>query len=429
KVRIGPLPTLTTPADILAALHGSQLPSPDVDIIDDYATLTFDSPSPAAFLWNASGPHGTTRLYVRNIAVQLHVLMGRPRTTAVAMQCSDCGRLDHQGKPCDRFTYLDPRDRTRSASRHNSTTRGTKSPGARSRSKSVHTRAGRLVSQHSATVSHTPQSWQYPPQQQPLHASGPTTDLVPHLRRELSTYVDHRIVQATAPLQQEVDTLRADKEALTALVSATSAAFTTLDARLLEERRLREAAEHQQSKDQRKLTEAQNRLQTTITQQGTHQAAMAERLPIIESTDDLHQTAPNAPPTTTTEPRQRRRRRSWRIQRLPLPTPDMNTARIQLDNVLRRETLESEAYIGDVGTPPTPDPRVDSLRIATTNINKNTYGKLRAELATWFRANALDFLIIADADLPAHKATQLWTPSPGGAHTPSLMAISNHRAL
>ncbi|RHY78921.1 hypothetical protein DYB30_005214 [Aphanomyces astaci] len=283
KVRIGPLPTLTTPADILEALHGSQLPSPDVDIIDDYATLTFDSPSPAAFLWNASGPHGTTRLYVRNVAVQLHVLMGRPRTTAVAMQCSDCGRQDHQGKPCDRFTYLDPRDRTRSASRHKSTPRGTKSPGARSRSKSVHTRAGRSVSQHSTTVSHTPQSWHYPSQQQPLHASGQTTDLVPHLRRELSTYVDHRIVQATAPLQQEVDTLRADKEALTALVSATSAAFTTLDARLLEERRLRETAEHQQSQDQRKLTEAQNRLQTTITQQGTHQAAMAERLPIIES--------------------------------------------------------------------------------------------------------------------------------------------------
>ncbi|RHY41113.1 hypothetical protein DYB34_009164 [Aphanomyces astaci] len=283
KVRIGPLPTLTTPADILEALHGSQLPSPDVDIIDDYATLTFDSPSPAAFLWNASGPHGTTRLYVRNIAVQLHVLMGRTRTTAVALQCPDCGRMDHQGKPCERFTYLDPRDRARSKSRHKSTPRGPKSPGARSRSQSVHTRAGRSVSQHSTTVSHNPQSWQYPPQQQPLHASAPTTDLVPHLRRELSTYVDHRIVQATAPLQQEVDTLRADKEALTALVAATSTAFTTLDARLLEERRLREAAEHQQSEDQRKLTEAQDRLQTTITQQGTHQEAMAERLPIIES--------------------------------------------------------------------------------------------------------------------------------------------------
>ncbi|RLO13203.1 hypothetical protein DYB28_007400 [Aphanomyces astaci] len=67
------------------------------------------------------------------------------------------------------------------------------------------------------------------------------------------------------------------------LVSATSTAFTTLDARLLEERSLREAAEHQQSEDQRKLTEAQDRLQTTITQQGTHQEAMAERLPIIES--------------------------------------------------------------------------------------------------------------------------------------------------
>ncbi|ETV77178.1 hypothetical protein H257_09064 [Aphanomyces astaci] len=161
-------------------------------------------------------------------AVQLHVLMGRTRTTA-ALQCPDCGRLDHQGKPCDRFTYLDPRDRARSKSRHKSTPRGPKSPGA-----------------------------------------PPTTDLVPHLRQELSTYVDHRIVQATAPLQEEVDTLRADKEALTALVSATK-------------RRLREATEHQQSEDQRKLTEAQNRLQTTITQQGTHQEAMAERLPIIES--------------------------------------------------------------------------------------------------------------------------------------------------
>ncbi|RHZ04961.1 hypothetical protein DYB31_004223 [Aphanomyces astaci] len=309
KVRIGPLPTLTTPEDILAALHGSQLPSPDVDIIDDYATLTFDSPSPAAFLWNASGPHGTTRLYVRNIAVQLHVLMGRSRTTAVAMQCPDCGRLDHQGKPCDRFTYLDPRDLARSTSRHKSTTRGTKSPGARSRSKSVHTRAGRSVSQHSTTVSHTPQSWQYPPQQQPLHASAPTTDFVPH-RRELSTYVDHRIVQATAPLQHEADTLqheadtlRVDKEALTALVSATSAAITTLDARLLEERRLREAAEHQQSEDQRKLTEAQNRLQTTITQQGTHQAAMAERHPIIESSlRTLMQAMQRSPPNSLASP-------------------------------------------------------------------------------------------------------------------------------
>ncbi|ETV64792.1 hypothetical protein H257_18368 [Aphanomyces astaci] len=280
KVRIGPLPTITTPEDILAALHGSQLLSPDVDIIDNYATLTFDSPSPAAFLWYASGPHGTTRLYVRNIAIQLHVLMGRSRTTAVAKQCPDCGRLDHQGKPCDRFTYLDPRDRARSKSRHKPTTRGAMSPGARSRSKSVHTRAGRSVSQHSTTVSHTPQSWQYPPQQLPLYAPAPTADLVPHLRRELSTYVDHRIVQATAPLQQEVDTLRVDKEALTALVSATSAAFTSLDARLLE---VCEAAEHQQSEDQRTLTEAQNRLETTITQQGTHQAAMAERLPIIES--------------------------------------------------------------------------------------------------------------------------------------------------
>ncbi|RQM19352.1 hypothetical protein B5M09_013903 [Aphanomyces astaci] len=100
----------------------------------------------------------------------------------------------------------------------------------------------------------------------------------------------------------------------------------------------------------------------------------------------------------------------------------MHTARIQRDNVLWREALEGEAYIGDAGSTPTLDMQVDSLRIAATNINKNTYGKLSAELATWFRANALDFLIIADSDLPAHKATQLWTPAHGGTHAPSLMA-------
>ncbi|RLO09813.1 hypothetical protein DYB28_010531, partial [Aphanomyces astaci] len=101
--------------------------------------------------------------------------------------------------------------------------------------------------------------------------------------------------------------------------------------------------------------------------------------------------------------------------------------RIQRDNVLRRETLEGEAYIGDAGSTPTLGMQVDSPRIAATNINKNTYGKLSAELPTWFRANALDFLIIADSDLPAHKATQLWTPAHGGTHAPSLMAVSNHR--
>ncbi|RHZ01517.1 hypothetical protein DYB35_011987 [Aphanomyces astaci] len=52
-----------------------------------------------------------------------------------------------------------------------------------------------------------------------MQAPAPSTDLGPHLRRELSSYVDQRIVQATAPLQQEVDTLRADKEALTPYVS------------------------------------------------------------------------------------------------------------------------------------------------------------------------------------------------------------------
>ncbi|ETV74258.1 hypothetical protein H257_11192 [Aphanomyces astaci] len=103
-----------------------------------------------------------------------------------------------------------------------------------------------------------------------------------------------------------------------------------------------------------------------------------------------------------------------------------DTARHQLDNILRRESLKGEAYIGDPGKAPPPRRLIDSLRIASTNINKNTYGKLGDELATWFLATALDFLNIADSDLPAHKATQLWTPTHIGSLTPHLMAIRNY---
>ncbi|RHY75923.1 hypothetical protein DYB38_013843, partial [Aphanomyces astaci] len=51
KVRIDRLPPLTATNDILAALRGSRLPTPDVDITGDgYVTLTFDTPAPVAFL-------------------------------------------------------------------------------------------------------------------------------------------------------------------------------------------------------------------------------------------------------------------------------------------------------------------------------------------------------------------------------------------
>ncbi|RHZ40533.1 hypothetical protein DYB26_012659, partial [Aphanomyces astaci] len=94
KVRIGRLPPLTTTDDILAALRGSHLPTPDVDITGDgYATLTFDTPAPVAFLWSASGPHGDTRLYIRDIAVHLHILTGRPRLSAAHVQSAFRSRI------------------------------------------------------------------------------------------------------------------------------------------------------------------------------------------------------------------------------------------------------------------------------------------------------------------------------------------------
>ncbi|RLO13486.1 hypothetical protein DYB28_013568 [Aphanomyces astaci] len=281
KVRIGRLPPLTTPDDILTALRGAHLPTPDVDITGDgYATLTFDTPAPVAFLWSASGPHGDTRLYIRDIAVHLHILTGRPRPSAAHIQCRDCGRHDHQGQPCDRFTYLDPRDRARSKSQHKPSAHDT------ARGKSSHQRAGqysRSASQHRAPEERLPQGLQLPLQRHPAHAPRPTADLSLYLRRELSTYVDQRIVTATAPLRQEVDSLRADKEALAALVAASSTAFSTLDARLLEERRLREAAELLQAEDNKSHTEAQIRLHTAIAQHEAQQAALAARLPFLES--------------------------------------------------------------------------------------------------------------------------------------------------
>ncbi|RQM21808.1 hypothetical protein B5M09_012123 [Aphanomyces astaci] len=91
------------------------------------------------------------------------------------------------------------------------------------------------------------------------------------------------IVSATTPLRQEVESLWATKEALTALVSASSAAFTTLDARLLEERRLRETAELLQAEGNRLPTEAHIRLNAAVAQHESQQAALAASLPYLES--------------------------------------------------------------------------------------------------------------------------------------------------
>ncbi|ETV66695.1 hypothetical protein H257_16905 [Aphanomyces astaci] len=107
---------------------------------------------------------------------------------------------------------------------------------------------------------------QLPLQRHPHQVPGHTTGLNLYLQRELSTYVDQRIVSATTPLRQEVESLRADKEALAALVSASSAAFSSLDARLLEERRRREAAELLHAEDNCLRTEAHVRPNTAVTQ-------------------------------------------------------------------------------------------------------------------------------------------------------------------
>ncbi|RHY59613.1 hypothetical protein DYB34_008114 [Aphanomyces astaci] len=239
KVRIDRLPPLTATNDILAALRGSRLPTPDVDITGDgYVTLTFDTPAPVAFLWSTSGPHGDTRLYIRDIAVHLHILTGRPRQPAAPLQCRDCGRHDHQGQPCDRFTYLDPRDRAHSKSHHKSTTR-----------RDIHTQPR-----------HEPAQYKSPPPRGTPHTLRLHLSL--YLQRELSTTWINASYRPRAHSDGRLSPSALTKKPSLHLSPPQALISSTLDARLLEERRLREAAELLQAEDNRLRTAAHIRLNT-----------------------------------------------------------------------------------------------------------------------------------------------------------------------
>ncbi|RHY24737.1 hypothetical protein DYB28_000125 [Aphanomyces astaci] len=260
KVRIDRLPPLTATNDILAALRGSRLPTPDVDITGDgYVTLTFDTPAPVAFLWSTSGPHGDTRLYIRDIAVHLHILTGRPRQPAAPLQCRDCGRHDHQGQPCDRFTYLDPRDRAHSKSHHKSTTR-----------RDIHTQPR-----------HEPAQYKSPPPRGTPHTLRLHLSL--YLQRELSTTWINASYRPRAHSDGRLSPSALTKKPSLHLSPPQALISSTLDARLLEERRLREAAELLQAEDNRLRTAAHIRLNTAVTQHESHQAALAACLIYLES--------------------------------------------------------------------------------------------------------------------------------------------------
>ncbi|ETV78654.1 hypothetical protein H257_08145 [Aphanomyces astaci] len=485
KVRIGRPPQLTTiTEDTLAALRGSRLPTPDVDITGDgYATLTFDTPAPIAFLW--TNPVTASPISTHGIAPAAN-----PST-----------------HPPLAGTY-----------------------GAR-----THTRA---VPVDTAARDNTPAP---PPSTPPRRTTHPRPGNCPSSATRL---------RSPDPTQtSEVESLQAAKEALTALVSASSAAFSTLDARLIEERHLREAAELLQAEDNRLRTKAHIRLNTAVAQHESQQAALAARLPYFESgasglylptptapmppvtdssenllvseedeptalgqgpdnkwtrsrtnrwrqtnrgvsdqTDDtpatplvwnmvdpeptalvlllsplaaathllspppplpplltpplhpaipvltfghlpdpyssdsnnselldartadaLQPPPPNAPDTIS--PRKRHRRRTLRIQRLPLPPlrptqPDTNSITCSGVNPSKKPTLVTQARHPHL---------IDSLRIASTNINKNTYGKLGDELATWFHASALDFLISPTPTFPHTRPHNSGPPHPVAA--------------
>ena len=93
-------------------------------------------------------------------------------------------------------------------------------------------------------------------------------------------------------------------------------------------------------------------------------------------------------------------------------------------NIRHREDYASGTYLGDKGQRAF-DPL--QVRIASTNINKNAYRKCTEEITHWMTANVIDFLILADADLPTNSITHFWTRQQTGPPRPGYTSINNSR--
>ena len=113
-------------------------------------------------------------------------------------------------------------------------------------------------------------------------------------------------------------------------------------------------------------------------------------------------------------PKKKKRKRikksnPWKPHRLP--ETEMHTDPICSDGY----------YIGDPGS--APNTTKDTIRIATTNINKNAWSKLDQEVVDWFMANELDALVLADSDF-SNEETKIWLEQTDGTAKPTLTVFS-----
>ncbi|RLO02961.1 hypothetical protein DYB28_004684 [Aphanomyces astaci] len=73
--------------------------------------------------------------------------------------------------------------------------------------------------------------------------------------------------------------------------------------------------------------------------------------------------------------------------------------------IRRRGDFASGSYIGDLLGGRMQD---NTIRVASTNFNKQTLLKLHEEIANWILANAMDVLFMADSDWGARAGSQVW---------------------
>ncbi|KAH9182004.1 hypothetical protein AeNC1_016021 [Aphanomyces euteiches] len=139
-----------------------------------------------------------------------------------------------------------------------------------------------------------------------------------------------------------------------------------------------------------------------------------------------HRLQATSPVATTLRRSQRgpHRRKPWRPAKHLLSPPQLGTDWSPTDAIHTREARQYESFLGHPVS--LPDTRDSVLRVATTNINKNTKTKIYAELGDWFIANQLDFAILEDADL-GEQPFHIWCAQTNGTSRPGLATLSASR--
>ena len=147
--------------------------------------------------------------------------------------------------------------------------------------------------------------------------------------------------------------------------------------------------------------------QVPHTPSATYTQTPAQMEQISSSDDSDNSECQDHALNTITQPQRarQRQRQIWIPNRTP-STPQKRTDERVRRNIREREDYASGAYIGDAGHSAY-NPL--QIRIASTNINKNAYSKCSEEITHWMTANHIDFLILADADLPPKSITHFWT--------------------